>query len=80
MLQYLAANSGGSILAIVESHNPQDFITDYYHHWKVFGLFSSFQALCYSEPENEKYLKQAHKKKGRVYVTLPLKGPGVGPQ
>jgi len=32
------------IRAIVETQDHQDFITDDYHHWKVFGLFNSFQS------------------------------------
>jgi hypothetical protein len=28
-----------SLRAIVETHDHQGFIADYYHHWKVFWLF-----------------------------------------
>ena len=43
-LWLLATSQKYRLRAIVESHSLQDFITDYYHHWKVFGLFNSFQS------------------------------------
>jgi len=37
-LRLLATAQKYTIRAIVWNHDHQDFITDYYHHWKVFGL------------------------------------------
>ena len=44
ILEEKAASQMYNIRAIVESCSLQDFITDYYHHWKVFGLFNSVQS------------------------------------